>query len=143
MINNRIPLRARKPLFWLGVAITLVVVLRLTVMAPASIHTVTITKRDLSSQIYGNGTVETKVSVSVSSKVTGRIEILYADQGDTVKAGQVLAELEDEDYRQQVLEAEAGVWKAEAARAAAIADNLKALANLDLVRKNYERAEGL
>ncbi|HBC47142.1 MAG TPA: efflux RND transporter periplasmic adaptor subunit [candidate division Zixibacteria bacterium] len=143
MINYRIPAKLRKPLIWLVAIVGFVVVLRLTVFAPVQIKTVTIVKHDLTAQVYGNGTVEAKVVVPVSSKVTGRIEALYADQGDTVKSGQVLVRFEDEDYHQQVLEAEAGVRKAEAAFIAGNADNQKAQANLELAQKTFARMKAM
>lgn len=143
MINPRIPVRLRKPLLWLMAAVVIAVILRLTVMAPLPIQTVMVAKRDLTAQAYGNGTVETKVVMPVSSKVTGRIEVLYADQGDTVKSGQILAKLENEDYQQQVLEAQAGAKKADAVLAVEEANNQKAQASLQLVDKNYQRIKAM
>jgi HlyD family secretion protein len=60
---------------------------------------VTVENRDLTEMVYGNGTVEAKVVVGVSSKITGRIIELYADQGDRVTRGQLLAKLENDDFR--------------------------------------------
>ncbi len=48
-------------------------------------------------------------SVSISSKVLGRIVYLGTDEGDTVKAGQVLVRLDDSDLRAQEISAKAGL----------------------------------
>ncbi len=143
MINLGIPIKYRKPLIWLAAIAGLMIILNLTIMAPLSIQSTNVIKRDLVAQVYGNGTVEAKVVVPVSSKVTGRIEMLFADQGDTVKSEQILAQLEAEDYRQQVLEADAGVKKAEAVLVVGNADNQKAQANLELAEKNYARIKAM
>lgn len=48
--------------------------------------------------IYGSGTVEV-TEVVVSSKVNGHIVRLNVDEGSNVKAGDVLAEVEKQDYQ--------------------------------------------
>ncbi len=143
MMNLRFLGRWQRPVLWSLAGLGLFLVLNYTIFAPSIIPTVTVTKRDLTAQVYGNGTVEAKVIVAVSSKITGRVEDLYADQGDKVKAGQVLAKLEDEDFRQQVMQAQAEVKKSEAALAEEDANRQKALANLELADKNYGRVSGL
>jgi HlyD family secretion protein len=143
MISLRIAVRYRKLLVWIVGAAAIAVVFRLTVLGPLAIQTTTMSKRNLTAQVYGNGTVETKVVMSVSSKVTGRIETLFADQGDTVTSEQLLAKLENEDYRQQVLEAQAKVNKAGASLGAADADKQKAQASVELAEKNYARVRAM
>jgi len=48
--------------------------------------------------IYGTGTIEV-VEVVVSSKVNGRVIQLNIDEGSNVTTGEVLAEVEKQDYR--------------------------------------------
>ena len=48
-------------------------------------------------------------SVSISSKMLGRIIYLGTDEGDTVKAGQVLVRLDDSDLKAQEAAAKAGL----------------------------------
>ncbi len=52
--------------------------------------------------------------VKVSSLVAGRIARLHAAEGDRVSAGQVIAEIEDRPYRDQLQQAEAAVEQAKA-----------------------------
>ena len=47
--------------------------------------------------------------VAISTKMLGRIIYLGTDEGDTVKAGQVLVKLDDNDLRAQEASAKAGL----------------------------------
>jgi len=50
----------------------------------------------------------------VAPKVSGKLKKLYVNIGDRVTRGQVVAQLDDEEYRQQVLQAEADLKVARA-----------------------------
>lgn len=131
--------KKKKYLPWAIALLVAVVLLRMTIFAPPRVKVTAVETRDLTAQVYGNGTVEAKVVVGVSSKITGRIVELYADQGDRVKRGQLLARLENDDFIQQRLQSEAGVRKAAANLTAERADLRKARANLVLAEKNARR----
>lgn len=66
-------------------------------------------------------------SVSISTKMLGRINFLGTAEGDTVKAGQVLVKLDDSDLRAQEVSAKAGL---------ALAQN-----NIPLAQVNLNRAQ--
>jgi HlyD family secretion protein len=53
-------------------------------------------------------------TISVNSKVTGRIAWIGVEKGDKVRAGQVLVRLEDHEFRAQVEQARGGVEMAKA-----------------------------
>ena len=89
--------------------------------------------------IEGPGTVQSKVSVSVSAKITGILEKLYADQGDRVKRGQLLAELDSAELRRREVSARWAQSRAERDLARAKADLVKSQASLLLARSNYQR----
>ena len=56
----------------------------------------------------GPGLVEAlSEEIRVASQVGGRLQRVLVDEGDTVKAGQVLAVIENDDYRARVASAEA------------------------------------
>lgn len=135
--------RRKKYLIWPLALLAAVVLLKLTVLAPPKVKVVTVERRDLTAQVYGNGTVEAKVVVGVSSKITGRIVELLADQGDLVKRGQLLARLENDDFIQQQRQSEAGLNKAAANLDVERADLRKAKANLVLAEKNAQRFKTL
>ncbi|MGO9475295.1 MAG: efflux RND transporter periplasmic adaptor subunit [Rhodomicrobium sp.] len=63
--------------------------------------------------VYATGTVEASVTVRVAPQVAGRILELKADEGRPVKAGDVLARLDDNDLRASVGELEARAKYAE------------------------------
>jgi len=131
--------KKKKYFIWPVVLVVGVFILKMTLLAPVKVKVVTVEKRDLVSQVYGNGTVEAKVVVGVSSKITGRIVELYADQGDHVKKGQLLAKLENDDFRHQELQSEAGLNKSAASLSVEQANLQKAKSNLVLAEKNAQR----
>lgn len=65
--------------------------------------------------IAGAGRVEpSSENVKLGSEINGKVKRIYAEEGDTVRRGQVLAELENSDYRAQVESAEAEVMQKQA-----------------------------
>jgi RND family efflux transporter MFP subunit len=80
-----------------------------------------------------SGTARASVESRISFKVPGTIRRLAVEVGDTIRAGQIIAELDDEDYRLQVQRAEAGLSQARAQARNAEADYARA-------RQLYENA---
>ena len=130
-------------LLWLVVLVVGGIALKMALFAPAKVKVVSVEKRDLTAQVYGNGTVEAKVVVGVSSKITGRIIELFVDQGDLVKRGQLLAKLENDDFRHQEQQSEAGLNKSAANLIVEQANLQKAKSNLALAEKNALRFKTL
>ncbi len=105
--------------------------------------------------LTAGGYVVPRHRVEVSSKLSGRVEELLVDKGDRVKAGQVLARLDDREIRAQLGQAAASRRAAEARLNEALAglrpqeiDRAKAVmeeaeANLRTSKLNLERAEQL
>jgi HlyD family secretion protein len=75
----------------------------------------------------------------VSPKITGILEKLYADQGDRVQKGQLLAELDSLELRARQAAVQAAKNRAQRDLGRAQADMGKAQANLGLARSNYQR----
>jgi HlyD family secretion protein len=121
----------------------LVVGLRLTLLAPYRIWSVGLEPHDLQHEAFGVGTVEAKVMVSVGSKITGRVTALNVDQGDRVRKGQLLATLENQDFREEVAQAEHDLGRTAADLVANEAAIRQAEANRALAQKNYERYQEL
>jgi RND family efflux transporter MFP subunit len=67
-----------------------------------------------------SGTLEALARFVVAPKIGGRIETLAVDVADTVRRGQLVATLDNDEYRQTVVQAEAELTVAEAKLAAAI-----------------------
>lgn len=87
--------------------LVLLALLKTAFFSAPKVKEVRLERRDLTARVYGNGTVEAKVVVGVSSKITGRIVELHADQGDRVKRGRLLAKLENRDLAEQLRKARA------------------------------------
>lgn len=65
--------------------------------------------------VAGPGRVEPlSEAIKVGSEVSGKLKSVLVQEGDHVKRGQVIAELENDDYRAQVASAEAELGKKEA-----------------------------
>lgn len=73
-----------------------------------------VTRGDIVSFIYTTGAIFPKQESMISPKTSGRIEKLYVDEGDKVKKGQPLVELEQERIRITVKEAKASLKEARA-----------------------------
>jgi RND family efflux transporter MFP subunit len=80
-----------------------------------------------------SGTARAGVESRISFKVPGTIRRVAVEVGDAVRAGQLLAELDDEDYRLQVQRADASLAQARAQARNAEADYARA-------RQLYENA---
>ena len=100
---------------------------------------IAVKKVEIQGKVHGPGTVQSKVPVTVSAKITGILEKLYADQGDRVKKGQLLAELDAMELRAREMAAQAAKNRAQRDLARAQADMVKAQANLGLAQSNYQR----
>ena len=57
--------------------------------------------------VYATGTVEAGITIRIATQLGGRIAELKADEGDSVKTGDVLLRLDDSDMRASVAELEA------------------------------------
>src|SRR5512136_1992734 len=94
-------------LITLGVVVLLVVVLaalgafRGSKPIPAE-KIVTIERGDIARSVVARGKIEPLSKVEVKSKANGIIKALMVDVGDSVKEGQILAELDKEDLQAQV-----------------------------------------
>jgi len=110
---------------------------------PVAVTTHTVEKGTITAEVMGTGTLEARISAIVGPKIGGLIVGIGADQGDRVKAGALLFQLEDSDIRQQVRIAES-----EAAAARATLDKLKAAqreaeAVVAQARTNHKRIDQL
>src|SRR3989338_7406949 len=123
--------------------VVLLLGLKLTVLAPYQVKSASVTPHDVQQEAFGVGTVETKVTVRVGSKITNRITRLMVDQGDRVRKGQLLATLENEDYQAQVIQAERDLVRAGHDLVANQAAIRQAEANLELAQVNYDRYRDL
>jgi RND family efflux transporter MFP subunit len=86
-----------------------------TPAAAPTVPTVTVGAAALAAGFELEGVVQAQQQVSVSSQAAGRVLSLAVKAGDRVKAGQVLARIDDRELQAGVAGGEAGVAQAQAA----------------------------
>ncbi len=78
-------------------------------LGPVAVETARPSRGNAVEAVYGTGTVEPVVMLPIAPKITGRLRELLADEGDAVRQGQVLAELDNRELAASVKEWEARV----------------------------------
>jgi len=91
-----------------------------TADASAAPATATVVRRDFASSVLATGAVQPQIGaeVRVGARISGKVERLLANIGDTVSKGQVVAELEHADLESLVAQRQAELSLAEAKLAA-------------------------
>ncbi|AMW04605.1 hypothetical protein GEMMAAP_06600 [Gemmatimonas phototrophica] len=92
--------------------------------------------RDLVASVTASGQIEPRTKVDVSADVTGKIVRLVVKEGDLVKKGQLLLQIDPE-------QATAALQRSEASLASARAQSAQARANLIQAQRNYERSAAI
>jgi len=69
----------------------------LKMFAPVDVRSHEVRSGEVVAEVMGTGTVATHVKVTISANITGLLSEVLFDQGDQVKAGQVVAHLDDRD----------------------------------------------
>ena len=77
------------------------------------VEAVPVSRRSISASYSGTATLEPESEAQVAAKVSGVLLKLLVEEGDQVKAGQVLAKLDDENPRLNVAKAQATLRKLE------------------------------
>lgn len=110
--------------------------------AVLSVETVMPSQDSIGNTLSADGTISAKDVANVSPKVNGvAIEQVLVEEGDRVKAGQVLAIFDTDAMQQQVLQAEADVAEAEATLANATADATRVLPLIDIDAISKQEAD--
>lgn len=135
--------------FGLGALLLLVVAAVIFVLrnagplAPIRITVQTVHTGTLSPSIYGIGTVEARRSWMVGPTTAGRVLSVKVDVGDTVQAGQLLAEMDPVDLDQRLRALDAALERGASTQAAARAQVADATARRDLAAINVQRNQDL
>jgi HlyD family secretion protein len=95
------------------------------------------------SEVMGTGTLEARVAVTVSPKISGRVIEVLVDQGDRVTSGEVMVRLEDTDLKQQVAIAQAQLETAGSAIDRLKADKDRAEAVAAQARRDNRQTQAL
>ncbi|MEW5917107.1 MAG: efflux RND transporter periplasmic adaptor subunit [Gemmatimonadota bacterium] len=92
---------------------------------------VAVESRDLVASVTASGQVQPRTKVDVASDISGRIVRLAVKEGQIVRKGQFLLEIDPEQYVAAVQQAEAGLSSARAQAAQARANFLQSKRNYD------------
>jgi multidrug efflux system membrane fusion protein len=107
------------------------------------VHTAVVKRENLPIVVTGIGTVRAAMSVTVRSRVDGQLESVAFQEGQDVRAGQLLAQLDQRTFAAQLQQAEAQKARDEAQLANAQADlkRYEELVQRQLVpRQQYDTA---
>lgn len=85
----------------------------------------TVEKGELTQSVSANGTLNPVTLVNVGTQVSGTVRKLYVDFNDQVKAGQMLAELDDSLFAAAVRQSDANIAAAKAALDLAVASEAR------------------
>jgi HlyD family secretion protein len=107
-------------------------------------------RQDLASVVSASGEIKPKTFVNIGANAFGKITKLYVKEGDRVKKGQLLAQLENVQSsadvgatRASLEAAQTDAVAADAALNTAVADLNRAKADADRMKLDWDRAQGL
>lgn len=102
-----------------------------------------IRSRDLEAIVSASGKIQPKRQVNVSANTTGRVTRLAVEEGQRVKAGQFLLEIDPRSLDAQLARGEASVAAAQSSLQQSRSSVLQSRALLDLARQNLKRTQEL
>ncbi|HEU4413964.1 MAG TPA: efflux RND transporter periplasmic adaptor subunit [Candidatus Angelobacter sp.] len=147
-------MNAKKIIIILGVLVLLGAIVGFTVNQSqknvVTVQTGKVVTQDISSLVTASGQIKPKTIVNVGANAMGRIVRLFVKEGDKVKKGQVLAQLENVQSaadvamtRATLSSSQTDAVAAEAALNTAQAQFNSSAADLSRTKLDYERAQSL
>ena len=137
-----------------GVVAVLAIFVAITVRQSSknlvTVQTGKVQRQDLTTVVSASGEIKPKTYVNIGANAYGKITHLYVKEGDQVKKGQLLAQLENIQSAADVTANQASVQAAEtdaiaaeAAMKTAQADLVRAQADYDRNKQDWDRAQNL
>jgi HlyD family secretion protein len=144
----------KKVLIGVGAALVLTILVAVTVYQSqknlVTVQTGKVLKENLASVVSASGEIKPKTYVNIGANAFGKITKLHVKEGDHVKKGQLLAQLENVQSSADVNATRASVQAAEtdavagdAALNTALADLNRAKSDANHAKLDWERAQGL
>jgi HlyD family secretion protein len=144
----------KKILIGVGVALALVIIVSVTVYQSrknlVTVQTGKVQKQNLASVVSASGEIKPKTYVNIGANAFGKIIKLHVKEGDHVKKGQLLAQLENVQSSADVNATRASLQAAEtdavagdAALNTALADLNRAKSDAEHAKLDWDRAQGL
>src|SRR5450631_4936427 len=137
-----------------GIAVLLAIIVGFTVHQSSknvvTVQTGKVQRQDLATVVSASGEIKPKTYVNIGANAYGKITHLYVKEGDQVKKGQLLAQLENVQSAADVTANQASVQAAETDAIAADAaqktsqdDLVRAQADYDRNKLDWDRAQSL
>src|SRR5580765_6880567 len=110
----------KKKWIWIALgAIVLVAIIGLGAVRNAkgkvqSVQMAKVRREDVTSRVRAPGKIEAKTQVKISADIMGKVVILNVKEGDPVKKGQLLLQLDDSQYRSTLSQTQAALSSAKA-----------------------------
>ncbi len=145
--------RRKRIIIWSSIAAAVVILVVAGALIASSTGTkidpsklAKVEKGDLAKSVVATGKIEPITKVEVKSKASGIVKKLYVDYGDSVKKGQVLAELDRDEIQARVDQARAQLEASSASLNGTRADLERAKVDAEgpdvpLLKRAYERAQ--
>src|SRR5271165_6374815 len=144
----------KKVLIGVGGALVLGIIVAISVYEShknvVTVQTGKVEKQNLASVVSASGEIKPKTYVNIGANAFGKIVKLHVREGDRVKKGQLLAQLENVQSsadvnatRASVQAAETDAVAADAALKTSLADLNRAKSDADHARLDWDRAQGL
>jgi HlyD family secretion protein len=144
----------KKVLIGVGAALILVIIVSITVYQShknlVTVQTGKVEKENLASVVSASGEIKPKTYVNIGANAFGKIIKLHVKEGDHVKKGQLLAQLENVQSSADVDANRASVQAAvtdavagDAALNTSLADLNRAKSDAEHAKLDWERAQGL
>ena len=112
-------------------------------LAPVGVQTGKVIRGDLSPSVFGIGTVDARLAYDVGPITPGRVLRVLVDQGEAVKAGQLLAEMDPVDMDRRIQAAKSSGARSRQAVQVAYAQVAESESRARLAEMNRERDLGL
>jgi len=137
--------RGKKILIGIGAAIAALAISGIAVhqshKGVVTVQTGKVARQDLASIVSASGEIRPKTYVNIGANAFGKITRLYVKEGDRVRKGQLLAQLENVQPSADVNATEASVQAAVTDSAAAAAALNTSMADLNRAQSDFERAQ--
>lgn len=102
----------------------------------AAVSVATVTRKDVPVEVRGIGNVEAYASISVKAQIGGELTHVYFKEGDSVKKGDMLFQIDSRPYEEAIKQAEANL-----AKDAALLSQAEANRAHDAAQEKYAREQ--
>ncbi len=133
----------RKTWKWVALFILAAALIYRMKFAPTPVMVHAVGQAAIVAESMGTGTLEPRIKTTISPRIQERLAEVLVDQGDKVKAGQLLARLDDGELKMQVEVTEAALAAARATVERVRVDEARAHAVEQQARQNHKRTSEL